>query len=223
MRTSFSRSASAMPASVRRGGLFRARWSPTIIDEWRRNLIAKKPQLAASIDAQFAAMNRAFPEACVEGGEALIDSLSLPDPGDRHVLATAIRTGAEQIVTENLRDFPDSACAVRFERCVSRRLPLQHLRALSCRSARDAQDHAPKIRQSQLHARRVHLRSSSQGAAQARLDAQREHRHSLSPWRFAGAIMLRRAGIPLRDEAIPPSRRVRISVPTWLELAPASS
>lgn len=88
-------------------GLFRARWSPTIIEEWRRSLLANKPDLKVSVDAQIAAMNRAFPEACVAGGDSLIDSLTLPDQDDRHVLATAIRTGAEHIVTENLSDFPD--------------------------------------------------------------------------------------------------------------------
>lgn len=90
-------------------GLFRARWSPTIIDEWRRSLLARRPELTASIDAQIAAIARAFPEGNVEGGEALIASLALPDPDDRHVLATAIRAGAEHIVTENLKDFPDEA------------------------------------------------------------------------------------------------------------------
>ena len=87
-------------------GLFRARWSSTIIDEWRRNLIAARPNLQVSIDSQIAAMGRAFPESCVDGGQTLIESLTLPDPDDRHVLATAIRTGAEHIVTENLKDFP---------------------------------------------------------------------------------------------------------------------
>ena len=90
-------------------GLFRARWSPAILDEWRRSLLARRPELSASIDAQIAAMGRGFPESCVTGGETLIGSLELPDPEDRHVLATAIRAGAEHIVTENLRDFPDSA------------------------------------------------------------------------------------------------------------------
>lgn len=90
-------------------GLYRARWSQSIIDEWRRNLLAKRPDLASSVDAQIDAMRRAFPEACVSGGESLIDALQLPDPDDRHVLATAIRAGAEHIVTENLRDFPDGA------------------------------------------------------------------------------------------------------------------
>jgi predicted nucleic acid-binding protein len=88
-------------------GLFRARWSPQILDEWTRNLLADKPQLADSIQSQLEAMQRAFPEACITGYEPLIDGLKLPDPKDRHVLAAAIRCGAQHIVTENLKDFPD--------------------------------------------------------------------------------------------------------------------
>ena len=92
-------------------GLFRARWSPQILDEWQRNLIADKPDLAGSIASQMVAMKAAFPESCVNGGKALIESLDLPDKDDRHVLATAITAGAEHIVTENLKDFPNAALA----------------------------------------------------------------------------------------------------------------
>ena len=50
--------------------------------------------------------NRAFPDALVNNYEPLIDSLSLPDVKDRHVLAAAIKTNANVIVTNNLKDFP---------------------------------------------------------------------------------------------------------------------
>src|SRR5712691_5105005 len=40
--------------------------------------------------------------------EALIDEM-VNDPKDRHVLAAAVRGGAELLVTENLRDFPAEA------------------------------------------------------------------------------------------------------------------
>ncbi|MFD0986186.1 PIN domain-containing protein [Methyloligella solikamskensis] len=88
-------------------GLYRARWSPSILKEWVDNLLAEKPHLAVSIESQFRAMEAAFPEALVTGFSDLIESLELPDPNDRHVLAAAIRCGAQQIVTENLKDFPE--------------------------------------------------------------------------------------------------------------------
>jgi hypothetical protein len=92
-------------------GLFRARWSPKILGEWKANLLERRPDFQASIESQISAMDRAFPESCIDGADGLIDSLDLPDPDDRHVLATAIRAGAEHIVTENLRDFPDEKLA----------------------------------------------------------------------------------------------------------------
>ena len=66
---------------------------------WRRNL------------AQLAAIRKHFPEALVTGYEPLIEALTLPDPDDRHVLAAAILCGAQQIITENLADFPEDALA----------------------------------------------------------------------------------------------------------------
>jgi hypothetical protein len=56
-------------------------------------------------------MENAFPGASVEGYKHRISGLSLPDPDDRHVLATAIEIEADYIVTNNLRDFPDRLLA----------------------------------------------------------------------------------------------------------------
>ena len=72
-------------------GLFRARWSQQIIDEWTRNLIENRPHLEESIRSQEQAIAEAFPEAMVEGYEYLVPALKLPDEDDRHVLAAAIR------------------------------------------------------------------------------------------------------------------------------------
>ncbi len=54
-------------------------------------------------------MDDAVRDWLVTGDADLVDSLTLPDPGDRHVLAAAIRAGTEIIVTYNLRDFPADA------------------------------------------------------------------------------------------------------------------
>lgn len=87
-------------------GLYQARWSRNILDEWTSRLLAHKPHLRESVMSQLAAMAEAFPEALVEGYASLVPALTLPDPDDRHVLAAAIHTDANAIVTGNLRDFP---------------------------------------------------------------------------------------------------------------------
>jgi hypothetical protein len=54
-------------------------------------------------------MDKHAVDSLVSGYEDLIPGLRLPDANDRHVLAAAIRGGAEVIVTQNLRDFPAEA------------------------------------------------------------------------------------------------------------------
>jgi hypothetical protein len=54
-------------------------------------------------------MNAHVLDCLVTGYESLIPTFTLPDPGDRHVLAAAIRCGADVIVTANLKHFPDEA------------------------------------------------------------------------------------------------------------------
>lgn len=56
-------------------------------------------------------MDLAIPDGLVTGHEKLITGLTLPDAGDRHVLAAAIRCNASVIVTFNEKDFPASALA----------------------------------------------------------------------------------------------------------------
>ena len=50
-------------------------------------------------------MNTAVPDSLVTGYEDLIDSIVLKDPDDRHVVAVAIRSNADSIVTFNQKDF----------------------------------------------------------------------------------------------------------------------
>ncbi len=93
-------------------GLVRARWTETIHEEWLRNVLKDNPQLSPErLTRTRNLMNEAVRDCLVTGYEDLIDSLTLPDPDDRHVLAAAIRAGAQVIVTYNLRDFPVAALA----------------------------------------------------------------------------------------------------------------
>ncbi|MCJ8295713.1 MAG: PIN domain-containing protein [Oceanospirillaceae bacterium] len=91
-------------------GEFRARWSELIHDEWIRNLLINRPDLKPEqLDRVRQLMDKHIPGALVTGFEGLIESINLPDKDDRHVVAAAIQTRAEAIITFNLKDFPDSA------------------------------------------------------------------------------------------------------------------
>jgi hypothetical protein len=68
-------------------GLVRAKWTETIHDEWLRNVLKNNPQLSPDRLARTRnLMNEAVRDCLVTGYEDLIDSLTLPDPDDRHVL-----------------------------------------------------------------------------------------------------------------------------------------
>lgn len=91
-------------------GLYQPKWSATIEDEWQRNLLANRADLTPEqIQRAAALMNTAVPDAMITGFEPLIDSVALPDVDDRHVVAAAVRSNAEIIVTFNLKDFPAPA------------------------------------------------------------------------------------------------------------------
>lgn len=88
-------------------GLYQPKWSTIIEKEWQRNLIKDRPDLKPDqIKRTGELMNQALPDAMVTGFEPLVASIELHDVDDRHVVATAIYSNAEIIVTFNLKDFP---------------------------------------------------------------------------------------------------------------------
>lgn len=95
--------------------MYLPRWSNEILDELRRTLLEKLGRSPEQVDHLSAELNRHFADARVEGFETLV-ALMTNDPGDRHVIAAAVKCGAEAIVTFNLRHFPDAeremACTV---------------------------------------------------------------------------------------------------------------
>ena len=91
-------------------GIYRARWSAKIHEEWKRNLLLNRPDLTHDqVDRTSALMDAAVPDALVHDYESLVEGLDLPDEDDRHVLAAAIKCNASVIVTFNLKDFPKAA------------------------------------------------------------------------------------------------------------------
>ncbi|MEJ0056627.1 MAG: PIN domain-containing protein [Bacteroidota bacterium] len=88
--------------------LYKPKWTQTIQEEWKRNLLNRRPDLkTGQLDKTIHEMNKAFPDASVELYKSLIPTFDLPDMDDRHVLAAAVRCHAEVIVTSNLKHFPE--------------------------------------------------------------------------------------------------------------------
>jgi predicted nucleic acid-binding protein len=88
-------------------GLFRAKWSNEIHEEWIRSVLEQRPDLPRAQLERTRDLMNAYAEDClVTNYQSLISAVALPDPNDQHVLAAAIRSGADVIVTFNLKHFP---------------------------------------------------------------------------------------------------------------------
>jgi predicted nucleic acid-binding protein len=87
-------------------GLLQIVWSMRILDETKLAILRRRPDIASSkIDLMIDATRTAFPEAEIDGWEALAGEM-LNHPDDRHVLALAVHARAQAVVTANLRHFP---------------------------------------------------------------------------------------------------------------------
>ena len=87
--------------------LFRAKWTDAIHEEWMRSVLRDRSDLKwEQLQRTRDLMNAYVRDCLVTNYEELIPGLTLPDPDDRHVLAAAVRAGADVIVTYNLSDFP---------------------------------------------------------------------------------------------------------------------
>lgn len=91
---------------------FRLRWSAEILDETERAIARLhaargRPAPEAAARRNREAMEMAFEDAMVANFDDFRPACAgLPDAGDAHVLAAALKTEAHMIVTENLKHFP---------------------------------------------------------------------------------------------------------------------
>lgn len=90
--------------------LFQVKWSADIHAEWIRNRKKRYDIEVTVSEKRRDVMDNMFPHALVTDYQDLIGSLK-NDPKDRHVLAAAIKCGANAIVTTNLDDFPAAELA----------------------------------------------------------------------------------------------------------------
>jgi hypothetical protein len=86
--------------------LYTPKWSERIFDEWKR-IMKEKGVSEEEAFKRISKANLAFPDALVKNYKGLIAHLELPDADDCHVLAAAIKTNANLIVTNNIKDFPE--------------------------------------------------------------------------------------------------------------------
>lgn len=108
-------------------GLFTPLWSARILEEWARAAARLAPEQALQARGEIALLQADWPDACAAPAPGTEARLWLPDPGDIHVLATAIRSSADGIVTLNAKDFPKGVLA---QEGVARHDPDALLRAL---------------------------------------------------------------------------------------------
>ena len=83
-------------------------WSERILEEWRRASTKTNAEAEVQAAAEITMLKVKYPKAIVNNFERHIPKLYLPDQNDVHVLAAAIESETNVIVTLNLRDFPNS-------------------------------------------------------------------------------------------------------------------
>mgnify|MGYP001822804682 CR=1 FL=1 len=87
-------------------GLFEARWSPRILEEWARAAGKLGPDQEVWARGEIATLAAQFPQALVKYDAVIERQYWLPDPADIHVLTAAVVGSCDGILTMNAKDFP---------------------------------------------------------------------------------------------------------------------
>ena len=86
-------------------------WSGRILEEWQRAAAKLGPEGIAQAQSEIAMLRAAWPESELQPAPGVENRLWLPDPADLHVLAVAVASSADAIMTLNARDFPRNILA----------------------------------------------------------------------------------------------------------------
>lgn len=92
-------------------GLYQPVFSDRILREWVLATAKLGPAAPAIAEGEAATLRTSFPRALERERPEIEARLHLPDPNDVHVLATAIASSADAIVTFNAQDFPGHVLA----------------------------------------------------------------------------------------------------------------
>ncbi|MDZ4087443.1 MAG: PIN domain-containing protein [Tabrizicola sp.] len=92
-------------------GLYQPVFSDRILREWVLATAKLGPAAPVIAEGEAAQLRASFPRALVRDHPEIEARLILPDVNDRHVLASAIASGADAIVTFNAQDFPGHVLA----------------------------------------------------------------------------------------------------------------
>ncbi|MEM9247971.1 MAG: PIN domain-containing protein [Pseudomonadota bacterium] len=115
-------------------GLFTPVWSARLLEEWARAAARRGALDEAGARGEIALLRAAWPAAEQLPAPGIEARLWLPDANDVHVLATAIASSADGLLTRNVRDFPRGTLR---EEGVARYEPDGFLMALWLRSPED--------------------------------------------------------------------------------------
>ncbi|MEM8773473.1 MAG: PIN domain-containing protein [Pseudomonadota bacterium] len=92
-------------------GIFEPLWSRRIVEEWLRAAQKLGPEGVAQAQSEATFLKLNWPDAEVDWPASLEERLWLPDAADIHVLAAAVASSADMILTVNAKDFPRNILA----------------------------------------------------------------------------------------------------------------
>lgn len=92
-------------------GLYQPVFSDRILREWVLATAKLGPAAPAIAEGEAAVLREVFPRGLVREHPEIEARLLLPDMNDLHVLASAIASGADAIITFNAQDFPGHVLA----------------------------------------------------------------------------------------------------------------